>query len=667
MKTGKQLKRVLRILLTSAVLFGSASVASAAPPDVPIDDTNFPDQKFRDFVLEECDTDRNGSLSSDELAEVTDMNLNNEGIENLKGIEYFTHLKTLDCSSNSLTALDARENTALKTLDCSSNLLTALDVRENRALTRLDCSDNKLTALNVSANPALEELICRRNWLTELDVSANPDLTWLACSGNRLTELDVSANPDLTTLACRVNDLRTLDISANPDLKSLYCEANQLTELDVSAVPAIKEAVVHGEKDVSHSDFDKYSSSSSGELYELYVDKAVNIKTEASASFTLRFDANGHGTAPAPQTVTGGGTATKPAAPVESGWTFGGWYKEAGCVHAFDFAAPITADTTVYAKWTENSSSGGGSSGGGSTAHTVRYDLNGHGSGSIPDAAVAAGAVVPKPADPTDSMYDFGGWYREAACATAWDFASDTVSGDMTLYAKWTVKSSLPAGVCKIGFNANGGTVSPAEMLTGTDGKLSSLPVPTRSGYAFAGWFTAASGGAEVGTGTIFAADKTLYARWNRVSGGSGGGGGGGGSRRSAGASTGKGGAGNSSQSAASGSWRQDAKGWWFAYSAGGYPKNEWKQLPCGGTAWYAFDEAGYMRTGWFFSGGHWYYLSTAQDAALGKLLTGWQQTDGKWYYLEMTGNAARPQGAMYAGEKTPDGCTVDAGGAWVK
>ena len=112
----------------------------------------------------------------------------------------------------------------------------------------------------------------------------------------------------------------------------------------------------------------------------------------------------------------------------------------------------------------------------------------------------------------------------------------------------------------------------------------------------------------------------------------------------------------------------QDSKGWWYRYDSGSYPKNEWKLLPySGGTAWYAFDEVGYMRTGWFLSGEHWYYLSAANDATLGKLMTGWIEVGGKWYYLEPVGNAAHPQGAMYANEMTPDGYKVDASGAWVK
>ncbi len=216
--------------------------------------------------------------------------------------------------------------------------------------------------------------------------------------------------------------------------------------------------------------------------------------------------------------------------------------------------------------------------------HTVHFDLNGHGGAAIPDAAVADGAVVPKPTDPAESGWTFGGWYREADCVNAFNFFTP-ITGDITLYARWTKTE-------------NGG---------GSGGS---------------------SGGSSSAVG------------------------------RSASKSAG----------GQNGSWKQDVRGWWYQYQNGSYPKNAWKQLSySGGMAWYAFDEAGYMRTGWFFSGGHWYYLSGANDATLGKLVTGWAEINGRWYYLEPVGNAAYPQGAMYANEKTPDGYTVDASGAWVK
>ncbi len=77
-------------------------------------------------------------------------------------------------------------------------------------------------------------------------------------------------------------------------------------------------------------------------------------------------------------------------------------------------------------------------------------------------------------------------------------------------------------------FNANGGSVNPSSAVT-TGGKLASLPTPTRAGYDFAGWYTAASGGQQVTTNTDFTQTTTVYAHWSihESSGGDSGGGGG--------------------------------------------------------------------------------------------------------------------------------------------
>jgi len=77
---------------------------------------------------------------------------------------------------------------------------------------------------------------------------------------------------------------------------------------------------------------------------------------------TVTFDANGHGKAPDAQTVEHGEKAKRPASPTASGYTFGGWYKDKACKEAYDFSKPVTADLTLYAKWTKKSSSGSGTS-----------------------------------------------------------------------------------------------------------------------------------------------------------------------------------------------------------------------------------------------------------------------------------------------------------------
>ena len=65
-------------------------------------------------------------------------------------------------------------------------------------------------------------------------------------------------------------------------------------------------------------------------------------------------------------------------------------------------------------------------------------------------------------------------------------------------------------------FNANGGTVTPASDETGTDGKITSLPIPTRSGYRFNGWFTAESSGTQITDETVFDADAEIFAQWTK-------------------------------------------------------------------------------------------------------------------------------------------------------
>lgn len=69
--------------------------------------------------------------------------------------------------------------------------------------------------------------------------------------------------------------------------------------------------------------------------------------------YTVTFDANGRGTAPAAQTVAYGGKATEPTAPTLEGYTFGGWCTDTACTRAYNFSAPVTGNLRLYAKWVE--------------------------------------------------------------------------------------------------------------------------------------------------------------------------------------------------------------------------------------------------------------------------------------------------------------------------
>ncbi len=89
-----------------------------------------------------------------------------------------------------------------------------------------------------------------------------------------------------------------------------------------------------------------------------YASSALTVTYPVSVTtYTVTFNANGHGTAPAAQTIESGGKAAEPTAPAAEGYTFGGWYKEASCSNKWDFNTAVTSDITLYAKWTETSSS----------------------------------------------------------------------------------------------------------------------------------------------------------------------------------------------------------------------------------------------------------------------------------------------------------------------
>ena len=89
-----------------------------------------------------------------------------------------------------------------------------------------------------------------------------------------------------------------------------------------------------------------------------------------------------------------------------------------------------------------------------------------------------------------------------------------SVPADVTeLTVQWT------APTYAVTLHANGGSVSPDSVTTGADGKLASLPTPTRSSYSFNGWYTEKIGGTKVTTDTVFSANTTVYAHWTYTGG----------------------------------------------------------------------------------------------------------------------------------------------------
>ena len=233
------MKRHLLLLSSALIIF------STAWADVEINETTFPDDYFRNWVLSK-EYGKDGILTNEEIAGVTRIYLNiYNKIHSLRGIENFTELSILGCSANPLTELDVTKCTKLTYLECDWNQLTSLDVSKNIALTTLICSANKLTTLDVSNNAVLNELHCFKNQLTELDISNNIELTNLNCHDNQLTTLDVSKNIALKILACHDNYLTKLELNSLPKLESLSCCNNKLERIIVSDCPKLEQITCH--------------------------------------------------------------------------------------------------------------------------------------------------------------------------------------------------------------------------------------------------------------------------------------------------------------------------------------------------------------------------------------------------------------------------------------
>ena len=208
---------------------------------------------------------------------------------------------------------------------------------------------------------------------------------------------------------------------------------------------------------------------------------------------TVTFDVNGHGTAPAPQTVDIGTKAVRPADPVQTGWRFDGWYTDKDCTAAYDFDEEVTKDITLYAKWVKTV--------------TVTYHVGSYGTAPA-SQTVDAGKKFTRPADPVDSRAIFQGWYTDENYTTAYDFGS-AVETDLNLYAKW--KDGY-----RVVFQTAYGT-APAEQKVALNGKATKPADPTATGYIFKGWYTSQLYTAEFDFNTPITADTTLYAKWNET------------------------------------------------------------------------------------------------------------------------------------------------------
>ncbi len=225
----------MKIKVTLICLLAAVSFSLKAQTTVTI-----PDAHFAAWLTAHIPGAMTGSMMDTANSGVTtrtSINVENDSILDLTGIQYFHSLITLDCGNgysvpnpNNLTSLP-RLPASLDTLICGLNSLTSLPALPN-ALTVLKCYNNPLTTLPALPN-SLAYINCNFDQLTSLP-ALPASLVELYCSGNLLTSLPALPS-SFVTLLCDGNHLTSLPALPN-SLISLYCDNNQLNSLP--ALPA---------------------------------------------------------------------------------------------------------------------------------------------------------------------------------------------------------------------------------------------------------------------------------------------------------------------------------------------------------------------------------------------------------------------------------------------
>lgn len=239
------MKRFYLLSMLCVIMVCAAS--SAVFGDVVINEENFPDPAFRDYVRSWFDGNGDNILDERELSHHIQMvRFTDGGYKSLKGIELIPGIKTLDISNQEITQLDLSGYNDMENLSISDTTLVSLDITNMKGLKKFYCWAKPLTSIKVSGCSSLESFRCFGTSVilsvSEIDLSGCTSLQNFSLDDTSIKTLDLSMCPKLISVGLRNNNqLTTLNISNSPELESLACNINQLTALDLSGHPKLKD------------------------------------------------------------------------------------------------------------------------------------------------------------------------------------------------------------------------------------------------------------------------------------------------------------------------------------------------------------------------------------------------------------------------------------------
>ena len=231
-KKAKFIFTIISVVLLLIMLQVPSIVFATDANGISLDEFNFPDENFRIILKEKfSEITKDNILTNEEIQKIQALDVSENIIKDLSGIEYFTNLKYLNVSVNKINALDLSNNINLVTIDASNNQsltsiklpknivnvylnfnynLKTLDISEHRNIKILYAADVAINNINVSDLNNLVALDLENTGLNTIDLANNIDLEYLNLSNNNLKEINLSNNINLITLNLINNKLNKI-------------------------------------------------------------------------------------------------------------------------------------------------------------------------------------------------------------------------------------------------------------------------------------------------------------------------------------------------------------------------------------------------------------------------------------------------------------------------
>lgn len=447
---------------------------------------NFPDAKFREAIeMAYPNYTKDGILSLDEISKIISLDVSENGITDLTGIEHFISLKYLNVSVNNLKKLDLSKNVLLNTIEASNNqLLESIELPKNIENIYINFNYN-LKGFNISIFEKLKNFYGADVKLDNVDLTNLTNLIALDVSNTNLNQIDVSKNIKLEYLNVSENNLVELNIRNNINLVTVDAVNNKLNKIELpNSIRNESEIEFYAQQVQAGYEVIWYEN---GKLIngntKLSIDgQTLTSKTEAKL-YSIIFNANGGIGSMSSQMVKFDEKAnlTKNNF-TRTGYTFEGWALESNSEIKYldkeEFKLdkyPSNGKITLYAVWKP-------------IKYTLQFDANG-GIGSMDKMEnIFYGTSFKLLANKfTKEGYTFLGWTNSKSSSIIRYFDKQNVSNltsidgkSIILYAVWEKNEY------NIKFNIDG-KITSTKVSHGD--KISVPKNPTKTGYTFIGWY----------------------------------------------------------------------------------------------------------------------------------------------------------------------------------